>query len=46
MARELGRGCAFVELADVDTRFELVVFWRKDNLNPARRLFTELLAEG
>ena len=44
MVRELGRGCASLELADVDTRFELVVFWRKDNLNPARRLFTELLA--
>ena len=39
MAREYGEGCAILDLEDVDTRFEVVVFWRKDNDNPSLQLF-------
>ena len=43
LAREYGEGCAILELEDVDTRFDVVVFWRKDNENPSTPLFVRLL---
>lgn len=43
LARELGEGCVLLEVADLDTGFDLVVFWRKDNMNPALPLFVRLL---
>lgn len=43
MARELGKNCAVVDIEDVDTHFDVVVFWRKDNRNPSLKLFTKLL---
>lgn len=46
MAREFGKGCALVDIEDVDTRFNIVVFWRKDKTNPSLLLFTSLLAEN
>lgn|GEM_PF-1135195 len=45
MAREFGKGCSMVDIADVDTRFDIVVFWRKDRINPSVQLFAELLTE-
>ena len=45
MAREFGKNCAFLDVEDVDTRFEIVVFWRKDNNNPSLPLFTKSLTE-
>jgi len=46
MAREYGENCAILELEDVDTCFDVVVFWRKDNQNPSLTLFTRLLENG
>ena len=43
MAREYGEGCAILKLEDVDTRFDVVVFWRKDNDNPSLPLFLKLI---
>ena len=45
MAREFGKNCAMIDIEDIDTRFEIVVFWRKDNANPSLQLFTKLLSE-
>ena len=43
MAREYGEGCVILDLEDVDTRFEVVIFWRKDNENPSLPLFLKLI---
>lgn len=43
LARELGEGCALLEVLDLDTGFDLVFFWRKDNMNPSLPLFVRLL---
>lgn len=43
LARELGEGCALLEISDLDTGFDLVVFWRRDNMNPSLPLFVRLL---
>ena len=43
MAREYGENCAVLEVEDVDTRFDVVAFWRKDNENPSLPLFTKLI---
>ena len=45
MAREYGENCAVLDVEDVDTRFDVVAFWRKDNENPSLPLFTELIAK-
>ncbi len=45
MAREFGNNCAMLDLEDIDTHFEIVVFWRKDNANPSLPLFTKLISE-
>ncbi|MFB0920560.1 MAG: LysR family transcriptional regulator [Oscillospiraceae bacterium] len=44
MAREFGKNCAVLDIEDLDSRFEIVVFWRKDNANPSLQLFTKLLS--
>ena len=46
MAREFGKNCAALDIEDVDTRFDVVVFWRKDNQNPSLPLFTRLLEKA
>ena len=43
MAREYGEDCAILELDDVDTRFDVVVFWRKANGNLSLPLFLKLI---
>lgn len=43
MAREFGKNCAALDIEDVDTRFDIVVFWRRDNNNLSLPLFTRLL---
>ncbi len=43
MAREFGKNCATLDIEDVDTRFDIVVFWRRDSNNPSLTLFTKLL---
>ena len=45
MAREFGKNCAVLDIEDVDTLFNVVVFWRKDNRNPSLLLFTKLLTK-
>ncbi len=45
MALEYGENCSVLDIEDVDTRFDVVAFWRKDNENPSLPLFTELLAQ-
>ena len=44
MARELGKNCTVLDIEDVDTRFDIVVFWRKNSDNPSLPLFTKLLS--
>ena len=46
MARDFGKNCAVLDIEDVDTRFDVVVFWRKDNRNPSLPLFTKLLEKA
>lgn len=46
MAREYGNDCVALDIEDVDTRFDIVVLWRKDNINPALLQFTQMIAEG
>lgn len=43
MAREYGANCAVLELEDLDTSFNVVLFWRKDNENPFLPLLLELM---
>ena len=45
MARELGKNCALLDIEDIDSRFDIVVFWRKDNKNPVLPLFTKLFTQ-
>ncbi len=45
LAREYGENCTILELEDVDTRFDVVVFWRKDNENPSLPLLVRLIAK-
>jgi len=44
MAREFGKNCAAIDIEDIDTRFNIVVFWRRDNDNPSLPLFKKLLS--
>lgn len=43
MALEYGENCAVLDIEDIDTRFEIVVFWRKDNENPSLQHLTNLI---
>ncbi len=43
MAREFGKNCAMLDIEDMDTRFDIVAFWRKDNDNPALPFFSKLI---
>jgi len=43
MAREYGANCAILDVQDVDSGFDIVVFWRKNNENPALKLFCALI---
>lgn len=43
MAREYGANCTLLDIEDIDTRFDIVVFWRKNNENPSLPLFIDLL---
>lgn len=45
MAREFGTNCAILDVEDVDTGFDIVMFWRKDNENPSLPFFVDLLTE-
>lgn len=45
MAKEYGANCAIVNVEDLDTDFDIVAFWRKDNDNPSLKLFAQLLTE-
>jgi DNA-binding transcriptional LysR family regulator len=40
-ACEYGSNCAVLDIEDLDARFDVVMFWRRDNLNPTLPLFTE-----
>ncbi len=46
IAREYGAGCDILEVADLNSCFDVVVFWRKDNSNPSLPLFTALMANN
>lgn len=43
MAREYGASCAILELEDLNSSFDIVMFWRKDNENPALPRLLELI---
>lgn len=46
LAYEYGSGCALLELGNVDTSFDMVLLWRKDNTNPSLKLFLDSLPDG
>lgn len=46
MAYEYGDNCAILEVEDLDTAFDVVVFWRRDNENPSLPLLVELMSEN
>lgn len=43
IAREYGTGCSILDLEDLNSCFDVVVFWRKDSENPSLSLFAELV---
>jgi len=43
IAREYGSGCDILEVEDLNSCFDVVVFWRKDNPNPTLSLFIGLM---
>lgn len=45
MAREYGANCAIIEVEDLDSDFDIVVFWRKNNENPSLPLFIEMIKD-
>lgn len=45
IARAYGQNCACVDIAGLDTGFDVVALWREDNLSPALLNFQKLLAE-
>lgn len=45
LAYEYGSGCALLDLLDVDTNFDMVLLWRRENANPTLKLFLDMLPE-
>lgn len=45
LAYEYGSGCALLELSGVDTSFDMVLLWHKDNANPSLKLFLDSLPD-
>lgn len=45
MAREYGSNCSILDIEGLDSSFEIVLFWRKDNKNPSLPLLLELIAK-
>lgn len=43
LAYEYGSDCAIMDIEDVEASFDMVMFWRSDNLNPTLPLFTETI---
>ena len=43
LANEYGTNCAILELADTDTSFDVVLIWRRDNLNPSLPLLLDAM---
>lgn len=46
MARKLAEGCDILQLEGVDSRFDVVAFWRKDSENPLAELFGRFCPKG
>ena len=43
MAREYGTNCAILNVEDLESGFDVVVFWRKNNENPSLQLFIDMI---
>jgi len=43
IAREYGTNCAILEVEDLDSSFDVVLFWRKENENPSLPRLLELI---
>lgn len=41
IAQKYGEGCAILDVEDMDSTFDVVLIWRKDNLNPSLPLFVD-----
>lgn len=41
IARKYGSGCAILDVEDLDTRFDVTMIWKKENLNPSLPLFVD-----
>lgn len=43
IALEYGSNCAILDIEDAETSFDMIMFWRSDNLNPTLTLFTDTM---
>ncbi len=46
IARAFGQSCACLDVDGLDTSFDIVFFWREDNVGPALNGFTEALGKA
>ncbi len=46
IAQKYGEGCAILDVEDMDSTFDVIMLWRKDNLNPSLPLFVDTLLQG
>lgn len=46
IAQKYGAGCAIIDVEDMESTFDVIVIWRKDNLNPSLPLFVDTLLQG
>lgn len=46
IAQKYGEGCAILDVEDMDSTFDVIMLWRRDNLNPSLPLFVETILHG
>lgn len=46
VAEEYGALCRIVEIKDKEAEFDVVIFWRRDDMNPSLPLFVEAVVSG
>lgn len=46
IAQKYGEGCAIIDVEDMESTFDVVILWRKDNLNPSLPMFVDTILTG
>ena len=46
IAHEYGPGCTILDVDDDDIPLDIVMVWRRDNINPTLPLFLDIMAQG